>query len=85
MTPTEIIKERCLALQKAILESHPTMPVLLREIHQTLKADPEIVTLLDESDIAIIVNGLKRQTATEIATSALKSKSPKKSITLADL
>lgn len=73
-------KEKIVSLQEALLASSPKMPVLLREIHTTLKADPEVVTLLDESDIAVIVNGLKKQTQTELATATLKSKSSTKSL-----
>lgn len=60
-------------LQNALLTLHPTMPVLLREIHNHLKKDPEIVTLMTEDEIGVVVNGLKRQTTTEIVTSISKS------------
>lgn len=73
MTPAEQIKERILSLESALLSQHPTMPALLREIHTNLKTNPDVVTLLDESEIAIIVKGLQVQTKTEIATTALKS------------
>ena len=80
------IKEKILSLNTALLEQHPGMPSLLREIHTTLKANPDVVTLLEETEIGIIVNGLKKQTATEIATAALKTKSKSlKSLSLADL
>lgn len=69
------IKEKVASLQNAILASHPTLPVLLRTIHQQLRADPELVTILDEEEIGIIVNGLKKQTNTEIATSISKKSS----------
>ena len=73
------------SLQDAILAAHPTMPILLREIHTILKNDPVVVTLLSEEDIAIIVSGLKQQTKTEITQSALKKKSSLKNTSLADL
>jgi len=80
------LKEKILSLQTALLESHPTMPGLLREIHTTLKANPDCVTLLSDDEVGVIVSGLKKQTATEIATSALKTKTKAvKSMTLADL
>jgi hypothetical protein len=72
MTPHEQIKEKILSLQNALLESNPRMPVLLQEIHRTLKNDPAIVTLLQEDEIAVIVSGLKVQTSTVIATTAVK-------------
>ena len=86
MNLAEQVKEKCLALETALSEQNPRMPILLREIHTILKSDPEVVTLLDESDIAIVVSGLKRQTNTEIATTTAKSKTKSvKSIGLADL
>jgi restriction endonuclease S subunit len=80
------IKEKIASLQEQLLSQHPQMPTLLREIHATLKSYPEQVTLLSEEEICTIVSGLKKQTATEIATTALKSnKKSIKSMTLADL
>lgn len=80
------IKEKILSLDSALKTQHPTMSSLLREIWQTLKANPDQVTLLEEEDIGIIVSGLKKQTATEIVTAALKSKTKSvKSMSLADL
>lgn len=73
MTPAEQLKEKILSLEQALLSVHPTMPVLLRDIHEKLKQDAEIVTLLSEEEIEIIVRGLKQQTKTELATSLLKS------------
>ena len=49
-------------LQEALLNAHPEMPSLLRKIHTKLKADPAIVTLLSEEEIAQVINGLKVQT-----------------------
>jgi ribosomal protein L6P/L9E len=63
------------------------MPTLLREIHQTLKQDPENVTLLTPEEVAIIISGLSKQTSTQITTSILsgaKGKSLKK-ISLDDI
>jgi hypothetical protein len=74
------------SLEEAILKAHPTMPILLKEIHTILKNDPTNVTLLSESDIAVIVSGLKQQTKTEITASTMKKKSAAlKNVSLADL
>ena len=48
------------------------MPVLLQEIHRTLKNDPSLVTLMAEEEIAIVVQGLKAQTLTTIVTAGTK-------------
>lgn len=80
------IKEKLAQLEEALLEATPNMPVLLRDIHRELKADPDVVTLLSEEECAILVRGLKKQTSTEIATKAVKStKKPAKKITVDDL
>ena len=86
MNLNEQISEKILSLNNALTSQHPTMPSLLQDIWKVLKANPDCVTLLTEEEIGVIVNGLKKQTATEIATVALKSKTKSlKSIGLADL
>lgn len=86
MNLTEQIKCAVGELQTALLEQHPKMPTLLHEIWKTLKENPEQVTILEEPEIAIIVSGLKKQTSTEIAMAAIKSKSKGvKNLGLADL
>ena len=81
------IKEKLVQLEEALLSSTPNMPVLLRDIHRELKADPDVVTLLSEEECSILVKGLKKQTSTEIATKAIKKTTKKsaKKITLDDL
>jgi hypothetical protein len=84
-TTPDQIKMQIGELQQLIQSAHPRMPILLKDIHKILMADPENVTLLDEESIGIIVAGLKKQTATEITAGALKKKSTLKNTTLADL
>jgi hypothetical protein len=72
MTEVEQLKEKVAALSSAILEKHPRMPTLLREIHTTIKTYPEQVTLLEESEIAVIVSGLMVQTGISFAASITK-------------
>lgn len=71
------LKSKIAELQTAILDRHPRMPILLREIHTVLRAQPENVTLLSEEEIAQIVSGLKVQTGVEFAASATKSSTNK--------
>jgi hypothetical protein len=86
MNLQEQVSEKILSLQSALLSQHPQLPILLREIHITLKENPDCVTLLTDEEVGVIVNGLKKQTATEIATVALKSKTKSlKTIGLEDL
>lgn len=65
------LQEKVAQLQQSLLDRHPRMPVLLREIHTVLRAQPENVTLMSEEEIAVIVDGLKIQTGVEFAASAL--------------
>jgi hypothetical protein len=66
------LQEKVAELSTLILSKHPKMPTLLREIHTTLRAQPENVTLLSEDEINVIVSGLKVQTQTEFTASATK-------------
>jgi len=82
------VQEKLAQLEQALLSGTPNMPTLLRDIHRTLKNDPDVVTILSEEECSILVRGLKKQTATVIATKALKKGGAKKSakqMTLADL
>lgn len=60
------------SLSEAIHKQHPTMPVLLMQIHKQLRADPELVTTLDEDAIGIVVKGLQIQTKTELVAEVVK-------------
>lgn len=66
------------SLAAAIHNQHPTMPVLLMQIHKQLRADPELVTTLDEDATGIVVRGLQIQTKTELVTAATKETKKKK-------
>jgi len=66
------LKEKVAELSAALLSKHPTMPVLLNEIHKTIRQYPEQMTLLEESEIQTLVSGLIQQTKVEFATTAIK-------------
>ena len=72
------VTEKLAALEAALLQKLPTMPSILRDIHRSLKADPDTVTFLSEEECAVLVEGLTKQTGSAIATSALKA--PKKAM-----
>ena len=67
------LQEKITSLQAAILDKHPTMPTLLREIHTALRKQPENVVILGEDEIGIIVKGLEIQTNTFLADTVSKS------------
>lgn len=71
---------KLLELEKALLDKHPSMPILLREVHTALREQPENVTLMSEEEISIIIEGLGVQTKTEFAKSALSPSGRKSSV-----
>lgn len=64
------------SLQEAIHTQHPTMPVLLMQIHKQLRNDPELVTLLNEDAIGVVVKGLQIHTKTELVSQVMKETKP---------
>lgn len=54
------VLEKCAELEDALDKALPGFPHILKDIHETLRADPEVVTLLKEEEIAVIVKGLER-------------------------
>lgn len=65
-------------LESMLLSAHPQMPTLLRDIHKTLKAQPDQVTLMTEEEIQIVVRGLEKQTNSYLAESTVKPSKAKK-------
>lgn len=59
-------------LKDLILAKHPNMGLLLNEIHDALKKQPECVTLLSEEEIGVIADGLKVQTGIEFSVTLAK-------------
>lgn len=82
-----MLKEKVAALEQQLLSAHPSMPALLRDIHNHLRNDPDCVTILSEEEIGIIVKGLQRQTQTEITANVMKKGTGKalKKTTVEDL
>lgn len=80
------VREKLAQLEDMLTKEVPNISTLLRDIHRTLKNDPDVVTLLSEEECSILVRGLKKQTNTNIATGAIaKSKKPMSRMTVADL
>lgn len=59
--------EKLNRLEENLLEQHPLLPNLLREIHKALSLQPENVILMNEEELAILVAGLDKQTGQELA------------------
>lgn len=83
-----VIKEKLASLEDALLNKHPQMPVLLRDIHSMLSKDVALVTLLSPEECSILVRGIKKHVGVDIATKVVKSRVTAKKVsqlTLADL
>lgn len=72
---TLLIKSKIVELSNLLMQSHPRMPMLLRDIHTHIAKDPELAILLSEQEIGIIVSGLSEQTKTELISATVKSAS----------
>lgn len=83
--PVDDIKEKLADLQNKLLTSHPLIPSLLRTIHTQLRADPEVVTLLEESEIHTLFKGLEFQTGVKLLEVSKPKKKSLKQMTLDDL
>lgn len=79
------IKQKLFDIENELKEENPNISSLLRYIHTALRKDPEIVTLLNETEITAIVTTLKLQAGEMLAVKATKSRAPKKTLTLDDL
>ena len=78
------IREKIATLQSHLLTAHPLIPTLLRTIHTQLKADPEVVTLLEEGEILTIVNGLQHVTKIKLVEVSKPAKKSLKNMSLDD-
>ena len=69
------IQEKLASLAEQLLAVQSNIATLLRDIHRSLKADPDVVTILTEEECATLVKGLQKQTSTIILTAAVKKPS----------
>ena len=67
------VSDKIRDLDASIKATHPTMPKLLHDIWGTLQTYPECVTLLEESQIEIVISGLEKLVDTDLAAITLKS------------
>lgn len=84
LSSADDVKEKIAQLQEHLLSAHPLIPTLLRTIHTQLKADPEIVTLLEEEETRTIVNGLQHVTKIKLIESTKPKKKALKSLDVDD-
>lgn len=88
MNSAEIIKEKLYQLESKLKENVPNIKELLRDIHTSLKKDPDVVTILSEEEVSMLVKGLVKQTQSTVIDKVLKTKKSKKELqqtTLEDL
>lgn len=67
-------KNMLLELEDKLNNRVDNFPYLLRDIHQHLRRDPEIVTVLSDEEIGLIVRGIKTMTGTVLGTTAAAKK-----------
>jgi hypothetical protein len=69
------VSDKIATLHNQILSAHPRMPVLLKEIRDTLYSYPECNTLLTEDQMNTIIEGLEKLVDTDLAAITLKAAS----------
>lgn len=67
-------KNMLLELEDKLNNRVDNFPYLLRDIHQHLRRDPEIVTVLSDEEIGLIIRGIKTMTGTVLGTTATAKK-----------
>jgi len=87
MTHTEQIHEKVLALKQMLDTKHPGMENWLRDIHQNLQKDENLVQVLTPEEIGVIVSGLSLKAKQVIVSDIVngKGKKPASQLTLDDL
>lgn len=60
------------SLEQALLAKDPMMPVHLRNIHATIIAYPESVHLLEDKDVASLIDAAEAHTMTKIVSDSAK-------------
>lgn len=74
LTPFQIAEQKIGELQEALVSKNPRMPYILRETHQFLKEQPEVVTIFKTKPemCATLMAALQNQTQTAIIAKAKK-------------
>lgn len=54
------VRGKMIELQEALDAQVPGFANILKEIHDVLRADPEVVTILEPEEISVIVKGLEK-------------------------
>jgi len=76
------------SLESALLTKDPAMPTHLQESHRLLLSYPETVHLLEDPEIAMLIDAAEALTNTQIVRDAVKGKASNKALsrmTAADL
>lgn len=67
-------KNMLLELEEKLNNRVENFPYLLRDVHQHLRKDPEIVTILTDEEIGLVIRGLKTMTGTILGTTTAAKK-----------
>lgn len=64
--PYNVFKMKLAELEQKLLAEDKDYPFLLRDIHITMREDPNVVTVLTDEEIGLIVSGLSKHVGTTI-------------------
>ena len=85
LTQLDLIKMRIGDLDSALETNHPGMFNYLKDIHQQLLKNPELVHMLSDEERSRIIKGLEVKTGESITTPKLKTPKAPKGGSIADL
>lgn len=82
LTSIEEIQSRLSELENALVSQNPEFRTVLRKIHATLSAEPELLHLLKDEEINVIVRGIEKHSNIQIVqeTEKIKKKEMKESL-----
>lgn len=78
MSTVQHVQGKLAELQEALDEQVPGFAYILKDIHESLRADPEVVTILTDEEISVIVKGLERHAGQVVVPAKAKKASSKK-------
>lgn len=73
----DAVVERIDLMEDALKNLQPNFPMILRDIHNKLKDQPELVHMLSDEQIYKIIAGLEKHTGIEVKQAAAKSEKTK--------
>jgi hypothetical protein len=79
------IRDRMAELQESLDKDMPGFAFILKDIHDNIRADPDVVTVLTDEEIAVIVKGLEKHSHIVVTPAKAKKTTKKTPISADDL